>query len=201
MLFSMLCPAAYADDGTVSFDTCSHEWETPIRSGYSYTIPNTDVSFGVKVEQCKKCKWYKHVASIIIAEYTYYSPFNVDENGLIPTELATVWANVWYKTFGKNATAEKFTPGGGSTSGSGAGRKDTFPAMRMITVRRLLVLLVHSKLLLMLFTILFIMPIVLLIQVGLPREITLVVMVASIYAVHKIQFMFVVLYTMVRVAA
>ena len=73
MLFSMLCPAAYADDGTVSFDTCSHEWETPIRSGYSYTIPNTDVSFGVKVEQCKKCKWYKHVASIIIAEYTYYS--------------------------------------------------------------------------------------------------------------------------------
>ena len=124
MLFSMLCPAAYADDGTVSFDTCSHEWETPIRSGYSYTIPNTDVSFGVKVEQCKKCKWYKHVASIIIAEYTYYSPFNVDENGLIPTELATVWANVWYKTFGKNATATKFTPGGGSTSGGGAGRKD-----------------------------------------------------------------------------
>lgn len=123
MLFSMLCPAAYADDGTVSFDTCSHEWETPIRSGYSYTIPNTDVSFGVKVEQCKKCKWYKHVASIIIAEYTYYSPFNVDENGLIPTELATVWANVWYKTFGKNATAEKFTPGGGSTDGSGVGRR------------------------------------------------------------------------------
>ena len=122
MLFSMLCPAAYADDGTVSFDTCSHEWETPIRSGYSYTIPNTDVSFGVKVEQCKKCKWYKHVASIIIAEYTYYSPFNVDENGLIPTELATVWANVWYKTFGKNATATKFTPGGGSTSGDGVGR-------------------------------------------------------------------------------
>ena len=122
MLFSMLCPAAYADDGTVSFDTCSHEWETPIRSGYSYTIPNTDVSFGVKVEQCKKCKWYKHVASIIIAEYTYYSPFNVDENGLIPTELATVWANVWYKTFGKNATATKFTPGGGSTSGGGVGR-------------------------------------------------------------------------------
>ena len=123
MLFSMLCPAAYADDGTVSFDTCSHEWETPIRSGYSYTIPNTDVSFGVKVEQCKKCKWYKHVASIIIAEYTYYSPFNVDENGLIPTELATVWANVWYKTFGKNATATKFTPGGGSTSGGGVGRR------------------------------------------------------------------------------
>ena len=123
MLFSMLCPAAYADDGTVSFDTCSHEWETPIRSGYSYTIPNTDVSFGVKVEQCKKCKWYKHVASIIIAEYTYYSPFNVDENGLIPTELATVWANVWYETFGKNATAEKFMPGGGSTSGGGVGRR------------------------------------------------------------------------------
>ena len=116
MLFGMLCPAAYADDGAVSFDTCVHEWETPIRSGYSITIPNSDVSFGVNVEQCKKCKWYKHVATIIVAEFTYYSPFNVNENGLIPTELATFWANVWYKTFGKNATAEK--------APSGIGRKD-----------------------------------------------------------------------------
>lgn len=116
MLFGMLCPAAYADDGAVSFDTCVHEWETPIRSGYSITIPNSDVSFGVNVEQCKKCKWYKHVATIIVAEFTYYSPFNVNENGLVPTELATLWANVWYKTFGKNATAEK--------APSGIGRKD-----------------------------------------------------------------------------
>ena len=116
MLFSMLCPAAYADDETVSFDTCVHEWETPIRSGYSIAIPNSDFSFGVNVEQCKKCKWYKHVATIIVAEFTYYSPFNVNENGLIPTELATFWANVWYKTFGKNATAEK--------APSGIGRKD-----------------------------------------------------------------------------
>ena len=116
MLFSMLCPAAYADDETVSFDTCVHEWETPIRSGYSIAIPNSDFSFGVNVEQCKKCKWYKHVATIIVAEFTYYSPFNVNENGLIPTELATFWANVWYKTFGKNATAVK--------APSGIGRKD-----------------------------------------------------------------------------
>lgn len=36
--------------------------------------------------------------------------------GLIPTELATFWANVWYKTFGKNATAVK--------APSGIGRKD-----------------------------------------------------------------------------
>ena len=48
MLFSMLCPAAYADDETVSFDTCTHEWETPLRSGYSITIPGSDVSFSVK---------------------------------------------------------------------------------------------------------------------------------------------------------
>lgn len=122
MLFSMLCPAAYADDETVSFDTCTHEWETPLRSGYSITIPGSDVSFNVKTEQCKKCKWYKHVATIFIAEFTYYSPLNVDANGLVPTELATYWANVWYKTFGKNATATKFTPGGGSTSGGGVGR-------------------------------------------------------------------------------
>lgn len=116
MLFGMLCPAAYADDGAVSFDTCVHEWETPIRSGYSITIPNSDFSFGVNVEQCKKCKWYKHVATIIVADFTYYSPFNVNENGLIPTELATFWANVWYKIFGKNATAVK--------APSGIGRKD-----------------------------------------------------------------------------
>ena len=122
MLFSMLCPAAYADDETVSFDTCTHEWETPIRSGYSITIPGSDVTFSVKTEQCKKCKWYKHVATIFIAEFTYYSPLNVDANGLVPTELATYWANVWYNTFGKNATATKFTPGGGSTDGSGVGR-------------------------------------------------------------------------------
>lgn len=122
MLFSMLCPAAYADDETVSFDTCTHEWETPLRSGYSITIPGSDVSFSVKTEQCKKCKWYKHVATIFIAEFTYYSPLNVDANGLVPTELATYWANVWYNNFGKNATATKFTPGGGSTSGGGVGR-------------------------------------------------------------------------------
>ena len=66
MLFSMLCPAAYADDETVSFDTCTHEWETPLRSGYSITIPGSDVSFSVKTEQCKKCKWYKHVATIFM---------------------------------------------------------------------------------------------------------------------------------------
>lgn len=123
MLFSMLCPAAYADDETVSFDTCTHEWETPLRSGYSITIPGSDVSFSVKTEQCKKCKWYKHVATIFIAEFTYYSPLNVDANGLVPTELATYWANVWYNNFGKNATATKFTPGGGSTSGGGVGRR------------------------------------------------------------------------------
>lgn len=122
MLFSMLCPAAYADDETVSFDTCTHEWETPIRSGYSITIPGSDVSFSVKTEQCKKCKWYKHVATIFIAEFTYYSPLNVDANGLVPTELATYWANVWYNNFGKNATATKFAAGGGSTSGGGVGR-------------------------------------------------------------------------------
>lgn len=122
MLFSMLCPAAYADDETVSFDTCTHEWETPLRSGYSITIPGSDVSFSVKTEQCKKCKWYKHVATIFIAEFTYYSPLNVGASGLVPTELATYWANVWYNNFGKNATATKFTPGGGSTSGGGVGR-------------------------------------------------------------------------------
>lgn len=116
MLFSMLCPAAYADDETVSFDTCTHEWETPLRSGYSITIPGSDVSFSVKTEQCKKCKWYKHVATIFIAEFTYYSPLNVDANGLVPTELATYWANVWYNNFGKNATATK--------APSGIGRKD-----------------------------------------------------------------------------
>lgn len=122
MLCSMLCPAAYADDETVSFDICTHEWETPIRSGYSITIPGSDVTFSVKTEQCKKCKWYKHVATIFIAEFTYYSPLNVDANGLVPTELATYWANVWYNNFGKNATATKFAAGGGSTSGGGVGR-------------------------------------------------------------------------------
>ena len=123
MLFSMLCPAAYADDETESFDACSHDWVTPIRSGYSVSVPGTDYSISVKTEQCSKCKWYKHIATLIFAEFTYYSPLNVDVNGLIPTELTTYWLNVWYNTFGKNATATKFTPGGGSTSGGGVGRR------------------------------------------------------------------------------
>lgn len=123
MLFSMLCPAAYADDETKSFDACSHDWVTPIRSGYSVSVPGTDYSISVKTEQCSKCKWYKHIATLIFAEFTYYSPLNVDVNGLIPTELTTYWLNVWYNTFGKNATATKFTPGGGSTDGSGVGRR------------------------------------------------------------------------------
>lgn len=97
MLFSMLCPAAYADDETVSFDTCTHDWVTPIRSGYSVSVPGTDYSISVKTEQCSKCKWYKHIATLIFAEFTYYSPLNVDANGLIPTELTTYWLNVWYK--------------------------------------------------------------------------------------------------------
>lgn len=122
MLFSMLCPAAHADDETKSFDACSHDWVTPIRSGYSVSIPGTDYSISVKTEQCSKCKWYKHIATLIFAEFTYYSPLNVDVNGLIPTELTTYWLNVWYNTFGKNAAATKFTPGGGSTSGGGVGR-------------------------------------------------------------------------------
>lgn len=122
MLFSMLCPAVYADDETVSFDTCTHDWVTPIRSGYSVSVPGTDYSISVKTAQCSKCKWYKHIATLIFAEFTYYSPLNVDANGLIPTELTTYWLNVWYNTFGKNATATKFTPGGGSTSGGGVGR-------------------------------------------------------------------------------
>lgn len=122
MLFSMLCPAAYADDETKSFDACSHDWVTPIRSGYSVSVPGTDYSISVKTEQCSKCKWYKHIATLVFAEFTYYSPLNVNVNGLIPTELTTYWLNVWYNTFGKNATATKFTPGGGSTSGGGVGR-------------------------------------------------------------------------------
>ena len=122
MLFSMLCPAAYADNETESFDTCSHDWVTPTRSGYSVSVPGTDYSISVKTEQCSKCKWYKHIATLIFAEFTYYSPLNVDVYGLVPTELTTYWLNVWYNTFGKNATATKFTPGGGSTSGGGAGR-------------------------------------------------------------------------------
>ena len=123
MLFSMLCPAAYADDETESFDTCSHDWVTPTRSGYSVSVPGTDYSISVKTEQCSKCKWYKHVATLIFAEFTYYSPLNVDVYGLVPTELTTYWLNVWYNTFGKNSTATKFTPGGGSTSGGGVGRR------------------------------------------------------------------------------
>lgn len=47
---------------------------------------------------------------------TYYSPLPPYLDGIVPSELITYWLNVWYNTFGKNATAEKVP--------SGIGRKD-----------------------------------------------------------------------------
>ena len=54
-LFSVLCPVVHADDST-SFSTCTHDWVKPIVHGYSISIPNSDVSFGVEFEQCSKCQ-------------------------------------------------------------------------------------------------------------------------------------------------
>ena len=116
-LFSVLCPVVHADDST-SFSTCTHDWVKPIVHGYSISIPNSDVSFGVEFEQCSKCHWYKHDASLFIVNATYYSPFAPDVNGIVPKELITYWCNKYYEVFGKNATAKKYETGGGSATGS-----------------------------------------------------------------------------------
>lgn len=121
-LFSVLCPVVHADDST-SFSTCTHDWVKPIVHGYSISIPNSDVSFGVEFEQCSKCHWYKHDASLFIVNATYYSPFAPDVNGIVPKELITYWCNKYYEVFGKNATAKKYETGGGSAGSSGVGRR------------------------------------------------------------------------------
>ena len=120
-LFSMLCPVVHADDST-SFSTCTHDWVKPIVHGYSISIPNSDVSFGVEFEQCSKCHWYKHDASLFIVNATYYSPFAPDANGIVPKELITYWCNKYYEVFGKNASAKKYETGGGSAGTGGVGR-------------------------------------------------------------------------------
>ena len=121
-LFSVLCPVVHADDST-SFSTCTHDWVKPIVHGYSISIPNSDVSFGVEFEQCSKCHWYKHDASLFIVNATYYSPFAPDVNGIVPKELITYWCNKYYEVFGKNATAKKYETGGGSAGTGGVGRR------------------------------------------------------------------------------
>ena len=121
-LFSVLCPVVHADDNT-SFSTCTHDWVKPIVHGYSISIPNSDVSFGVEFEQCSKCHWYKHDASLFIVNATYYSPFAPDANGIVPKELITYWCNKYYEVFGKNATAKKYETGGGSAGTGGVGRR------------------------------------------------------------------------------
>ena len=113
LVFSVLCPAVHAD-GSADFGSCSHDWQTPIVHGYSITIPNSDISFGVEFQQCSKCHWYKHDASLFIVSATYYSPLAPDLNGIVPTELITYWCNKYYEVFGKNATAKKYETGGGS---------------------------------------------------------------------------------------
>ena len=122
-LFSLLCPMVHADDSQ-DFSSCTHNWVKPAVHGYSISIPNSDVSFGVEFEQCSKCHWYKHEASIFIVNATYYSPLAPDLNGLVPKELITYWCNKYFEVFGKNATPSKFTPGGGSGGSSGVSRKD-----------------------------------------------------------------------------
>ena len=69
--------------------------------------------------------------------------------------------------------------------------------MQMIVVRRLLVLLVHFKLLLILFIILIHFHLVHLIVLGFPRVIVLIMMVNSICVVCLIRYMFVTLFMMV----
>ena len=121
LVFSVLCPAVHAD-GSADFGSCSHDWQTPIVHGYSITIPNSDISFGVEFQQCSKCHWYKHDASLFIVSATYYSPLAPDLNGIVPTELITYWCNKYYEVFGKNATAKKYETGGGSAGTGGVGR-------------------------------------------------------------------------------
>lgn len=121
LVFSIACFSAFAGESN-NYDTCTHEWEQPIDHWYGIPIPGTDITFGVDVERCSKCGLYKHTADLLVLKSTYYSPLPPHLNGIVPSELTTYWLNVWYKTFGKNATATKFTPGGGSTSGGGVGR-------------------------------------------------------------------------------
>lgn len=77
------------------------------------------MEYQVSIKHCTICNLYDHTISLAGYSYEYFAMTAAPGvEGIIQNLAIKLYCSI----FGKNATATKFTPGGGSTSGGGVGR-------------------------------------------------------------------------------
>ena len=77
------------------------------------------MEYQVSVKHCTICNLYDHTISLAGYAYEYFAMTAAPGvEGVIQNLAIKLYCSI----FGENATATKFTPGGGSTSGGGVGR-------------------------------------------------------------------------------
>lgn len=113
MIFSMIFPAVYADDEIMNHE---HNWvDVPV----SLKGEVFGMEYQVSIKHCTICNLYDHTISLAGYSYEYFAMTAAPGvEGVIQNLAIKLYCSI----FGENATATKFTPGGGSTSGGGVGR-------------------------------------------------------------------------------
>lgn len=113
MVFSMISPAVYADDEIMNHE---HNWvDVPV----SLKGEVSGMEYHVSAKHCTICNLYDHTISLAGYSYEYFAMTAAPGvEGIIQNLAIKLYCSI----FGENATATKFTPGGGSTSGGGVGR-------------------------------------------------------------------------------
>ena len=77
------------------------------------------MEYQVSIKHCTICNLYDHTISLAGYSYEYFAMTAAPGvEGVIQNLAIKLYCSI----FGENATATKFTPGGGSTSGGGVGR-------------------------------------------------------------------------------
>lgn len=78
------------------------------------------MEYQVSIKHCTICNLYDHTISLAGYSYEYFAMTAAPGvEGIIQNLAIKLYCSI----FGENATATKFTPGGGSTDGSGVGRR------------------------------------------------------------------------------
>ena len=116
MLCCMIPFGAFADDVLEDCPKCGEHTYTKLQD---FSMSTSDFSFPIAIKKryCSSCNYTYYEWNCL--GMTGYKEF--DDGGYsVIVDYLREWAN---KTFGKNATATKFTAGGGSTDGSGVGRR------------------------------------------------------------------------------
>lgn len=117
--FLMLCCtipfAAFADD---VLDICPECGERTYETWTDFSTEVPDLGFPISVKRriCRSCGYAYYDWNCL--GFAGFKEFD-NSSGSFFIDYIKDWKN---KTFGKNTTATKFTPGGGSTSGGGVGR-------------------------------------------------------------------------------